>query len=379
MGGKSLVTSNDGTAAPYAGACAGAVREPLRARSTPSPASAHTMPVTNAPRSPAKATTAPQMNAPRPCDSVEERGERSHHRRAVGIAHAVEREDQQCGVHQRHAAREHDRADHEPGERRPDRDHADTRGHDHQRERGGGGAAQPVGQPRTEDAHHEDEHAVEREDPTRAHVQRVHVERYEGGETRERDHAEEQHGARPHRAAVPEVGRARLGGRAFDLHGERAEPGRDDRERGRDGPHEPVAPAAVTNGAVQHRAEHRSEREPAVDRDRPVAHGFAPPVRGREVRDHRRRTHEESRLAEPGDDAQHHEEPQRVHQAVTRGGGADDQRAADDRARAARPCRRTSPRRCAAPPHRPRRPPLRCRRPRCRRRATSPRSRAAPA
>ena len=66
-------------------------------------------------------------------------------------------------------------------------------------------AAEPVGQPGREDPHAEDQHAVEREDHARVHVQVVDVQRHERGEARERDQAEEQHGAGPEGRAVQQV------------------------------------------------------------------------------------------------------------------------------------------------------------------------------
>ena len=138
------------------------------ARSTTRPANAQTAPAVNAPRSPENATTVPQMSAPSPCDASKNDENVPTTDAALGITHAVEREQQQRGIHQRHAAREHDRADDQPGDGRPRRDHADADGHDHERDRRGRAPAELVGNARAEDAHGEDEHAVEREDQARA-------------------------------------------------------------------------------------------------------------------------------------------------------------------------------------------------------------------
>src|SRR6185437_15459137 len=68
LGGKSLVTSSDGTGRTYV--TAGAVAwVHVRLRSTTNPANAQTAPVVKAPRLPESATTDPQISAPRPCDA----------------------------------------------------------------------------------------------------------------------------------------------------------------------------------------------------------------------------------------------------------------------------------------------------------------------
>ena len=115
------------------------------------------------------------------------------------------------------------------------------------------------------------------------------------------------------------------GRRTFDLDGEEPD------HRGREREHRSHDPnRAVVALAVQHRSEHRTERQPAVDRDRPVAHRLAAPIGGREVGDHRGRADEEARLTEAGRDAHQHEKPERVDEAVGGSGGRDDQRATDD-------------------------------------------------
>ena len=129
----------------------------------------------------------------------------------------------------------------------------------------------------------------------------------------------------------------------------------DEREHGRHRPHASVVTVMAVGGrAAQHPAEHRPEREPAVDRDRPVAHRLAPPVNGREIGDHGGRTHEEPGLAEAGHDPHHDEVPLRVHEAVARHRHADHERAADDEDAAAQACHRASPRTCGARSRRPR-------------------------
>ena len=153
FGGKSFVTSNDGMRRtlphPVADAVAVAsmrqdlfVRHlgghfgrqrlartraaaPDRAaavRSSTSPATAATAPVANAPRLPVSAATAPQMNAPTPWL-------RSKNDETVATTDARSASDADCsarsksaGYMQRHADREHDGADDEPADRRPDRD-----------------------------------------------------------------------------------------------------------------------------------------------------------------------------------------------------------------------------------------------------------------
>ena len=100
------------------------------------------------------------------------------------------------------------------------------------------------------------------------------------------------------------------------------------RDRGERGRHQPRGRVAVV--AAHDLAERGPEREPAVHRNRPVAHRFAPPVGGREVGDHRGGTDEERRLADAGDDPGPDEPPQLGDEPVARGRHRDDHRAADD-------------------------------------------------
>ena len=101
-------------------------------------------------------------------------------------------------------------------------------------------------------------------------------------------------------------------------------------------------PDEVVVGTVeQELAEHRSERQPAPQRDRPVAHGFAAPLLRREVGGHRRGADEEARLAQPHEHARARSSHSSdsitpAHSAVA----AHDQRAADHRGRVDRSGRR---------------------------------------
>ncbi len=202
---------------------------------------------------------------------VEERRERTHDRRPIGVADPFEREQEERGVHQRHARREHDGADHEPCERRPNGDDPDPDRGEGERDAACVAAPQPVGHPRAEDAHDEDQHAVEQEDRARVDVQVMgRIQRHERAEPGQRDQAEEQHGAGPDRGPVHEVSRLGFGSLPFDLDGEHPDERGGERERGGDDERQRVArrpPQVLT--------ERGTERQPAVHRDRPVRHGLA--------------------------------------------------------------------------------------------------------
>ena len=210
FGGKSFVTSRHGIAA-------GCYEVPprvhaARARSRTRPSTEVTAPVVKAPRFPENGDDRAAHERAEPLRHVEERGERADHRRPVGVTDAFEREQQQRGIHQRHAAREHDGADDQARERRPRGDDPDPDRGEDERDRPGVATAEPVGHPRAEDAHDEDEHAVEQEDRTGVDVELMgRVERHERAEAGERDEPEEQDGARLHRGPVQEMRRLRLG------------------------------------------------------------------------------------------------------------------------------------------------------------------------
>lgn len=105
----------------------------------------------------------------------------------------------------------------------------------------------------------------------------------------------------------------------------------DDRRGGEHRAHDPRArEALVVLRSDDELTEVRTEREAAVDRDRPVAERLAATRLRRAVGDHRRRTDEERRLADARDDAHQHEPPQRADRAVRRGRARDDGRAADE-------------------------------------------------
>ena len=122
-----------------------------------------------------------------------------------------------------------------------------------QRDRAGAAPAEPVGQARAEDAHDEDEHAVQHEDRARAHVEVVDVERHERGEARQRDQPEEQHAcpARSRRGGTGGAA-ARAGAARSTSTVNKPDDRGDEREPGRHDPHR-----AVVAVAVQHRPEHR--------------------------------------------------------------------------------------------------------------------------
>ena len=82
------------------------------------------------------------------------------------------------------------------------------------------------------------------------------------------------------------------------LGGGERDGGGGERESARDPPHEVVI-RTVEEGF----AEHRTEGEPAPQRDRPVAHGLTAALDRREVGDHGRGADEEARLAETHDQA----------------------------------------------------------------------------
>ena len=208
LGGKSFVTNNDGTAQTLRGcrrrarSIAPATRRGRRAhRSRQS---------VNAPRSPVKCTTVPHTNAPRPCD-------RSKNDENVPTTDARSASLTPSSASSRSAGYISDMPaantivpSTSPDDRGPHRDQPDA-GRDANRAR-----ACPVLRPPSrsgsrarEDPHAEDQHAVEREDRARVHVQIVDVQRQERREARQRDQAEEQHGAGPERRAVEQV----LGGR----------------------------------------------------------------------------------------------------------------------------------------------------------------------
>ena len=124
----------------------------------------------------------------------------------------------------------------------------------------------------------------------------------------------------------------RLGLGTRDLAGAQAQERRDRCERRRDHPRR-GEPLAVEHGFTQH----RTEREPAVHRDGPVADRLTP-ARGRsEVGDHRRRADEERGLAETGEQPRADEERQGRDDAVDRDRDRDDSRAEDDQDAAADP------------------------------------------
>ena len=109
-------------------ACVRLGRRSRRPAAGSSPRPRPRSPVANAPRLPVSAATAPQMNAPTPWL-------RSKNDETVPTTDArsssdtpLEREQQERGIHERHADREHDRADDQPDDRRPRGDDADPDG-----------------------------------------------------------------------------------------------------------------------------------------------------------------------------------------------------------------------------------------------------------
>src|SRR5215218_3188366 len=257
---------------------------------------------------------------------IEEAAERPDDRAALVVRHGGEREQHEGGIQQRHPGREDGRAGDEPGHAPPARHDREPRCAARQRDGRRDAPAEDVGQARPEDAHAQDQPAIQQEQPVGAtETELPHVEGGERGEPGEADEAEEEDGARSECGAVQQLallcGRDPPGG--FD--GDRAEHGREQRQRRRHRPRgdEPVVPEdGLTEGGT--------EREAAVHRDRPVADRFAPSMLGREVGDHRGSTDEERSFPDAAEEPDQHQVRQCVHGAVERRRDGNDERAADD-------------------------------------------------
>ena len=316
LGGKSLVTSRDGTSSRLyvAGTRYRARVRASRRRRAPrtgarrargvdaapeqgSPTTARSDPARNPPRSLVTRRRATEDQRAESLRQVEERADRADDRRALGVVDAGERERQHRRVHQRHPAGEEDRAEDQAGDRRPRRHHRQPGRAPDERERPGAAGAEPVRQLRARDPHHEDEAAVQQEHEARVVEPDVlDVERDELGEAGEPAEPEEEHDARARattgsaaaggssRASVRRAcrGGERLARREREHAGGQGQQGRDDPDR------------VVVRGVEHHLADRRAEREPAVDRHRPVRDRLAassPRARGRRSScRHRRRT-----------------------------------------------------------------------------------------
>ena len=237
----------------------------------------HVTPATaNAPRYPVSSATTPAMTAPKPDErSKNDENVPTTDARSVSVM-PVEREQQQRGIHERHPAREDDRADDEPGRRSAhaamtsmpmpaptQRERARVRAR-----RGCRGCAR---------------RGCARRGSARRRAGRSHpaetstsVSTYSGMSGANADSGiSPRNSTKPGRSAAgchngPRRGSCR---RARHLAREEPERRRDERERGRHDERELVAIVAA-----QEVAERGPEREAAVHRDRPVAHRLAPPV-----------------------------------------------------------------------------------------------------
>src|SRR5262249_33261303 len=99
----------------------------------------------------------------KPSRQLEERRKRAYYRTTFRVGDVVEREQQQRGIHQRHARGKHDGANDESRDRRPCRDDANPRASERERKGCRRARAESVWDPCADDPNEQNEYAVEQE------------------------------------------------------------------------------------------------------------------------------------------------------------------------------------------------------------------------